>query len=219
MISATHLTRIVADRVLLDDINLDVARGESIGLRGRQLDEPKTLLRILATLIRPTKGLLTVDGVDVQRHLSAVRRQIAYVDGTTVLAAGLTAAEYIWMIARARAVRVGPETSDLLVRAGIGEHQHIEHLPPPHRRALSVIAAIAVRPAILLLEDPLADVDPRTRADLAAAVAAARARGTVVVATSSDDELTAVCGRVVTFNGARLQSGLEPVAIGPTCTP
>src|SRR5437870_8826159 len=74
MIAATHLTRRFGSRVAVDDVSFEIGRGEIVALLGPNGAGKTTTLRMLAGLIAPTRGAVTIDGVELTRATGASLR-------------------------------------------------------------------------------------------------------------------------------------------------
>src|SRR5438874_130779 len=102
MIRASRLTKHYGATPALLDVDLDVGRGDSVGLVGPNGSGRTTLLRMIATRVRPTSGSIEIDGVDAVRHGYRLRPRLAYVGGDLVGADGLLAGEYVHLVLTAR---------------------------------------------------------------------------------------------------------------------
>ena len=211
MISLTRVTQSFGGGTVLNDMTLQVARGECVRITGSPRSGRTTLLRVIATLIRPTSGSLSVDGIDAMRDPVAARRKVVLVSPDIVTGTRLRVDEYLWFVARARARSASDrhvgETCD---RCGLAGGTDVDHLSPDGRAALAVACAVLVSPDILLLDNVLGAVpDAARREQLADALRAFRARGaTMVVASNGPDELSAMSSRIVTLERGQLHEGL-----------
>lgn len=209
MISASHVTKVIGGREVLRDVSLQVGRGECVRLRGDREGGRTTLLRILAAMVRPTSGVIAVDGVEVSHDPIAARRRVAYVDGELPCASRFTVGEYVGMVARARGVVVPPNAAGLLTRAGVSHVADVDRLAAAERTAVAVAAALVGRPDVLLLENVPADASASVRQALAASISDARTSGlAIVVAVDEIEELLCLCGRVITLDGGHVHRGL-----------
>jgi ABC-type multidrug transport system ATPase subunit len=169
------------------------------------------LLRLVATLVRPTSGIISIDGIDAVRLPLAARRKIAYVRGDLIPAERLRVDEYLWFVARAR----GGESSRRRIAAmgelcGLTLSTALDRLPDDGRAALAIAAALIAGADVLLLDDPLAGIlDPVRRERLAEALRAARAQGTTMLVAGRPDELSAMSSRIVTLEHGQMREGLS----------
>jgi ABC-2 type transport system ATP-binding protein len=202
--------------VALDGIDVDVARGEAVGLMGANGAGKSTLLRILAGLIVPTAGTVNVCGLDASRGGSALARKVGYVAADERgLSHYLSAREQLaWLASlhgyrRAEALRV---VGALVEQMGMTPYadRPLRELSTGMRRRASLARGLLGAPEVLLLDEPTRGVDPAGSMALHEHLRAALRRGcAIVIATHDRDEARSVCARVAVLDEARLLA-LEP---------
>ena len=197
----------------LRSINLNVERGEIFGLVGPNGAGKTTLLRILATLLLPTEGTARINGADVVRESSRVKRAIALVAGDDrgfywrlsglenldffAGLLGFTAAE-----ARRRAVDA-LERLDLLPMA----REPVGRYSTGMRQRLAIARALLGNPPVLLFDEPTRSLDPVASTGfrtLAARLSREEGR-TVIMATHNLDEADAICSRAAILTGGTVR--------------
>jgi ABC-2 type transport system ATP-binding protein len=149
----------------LDDINLEVHRGELFGLLGSNGAGKSTLIKILTTLLAPTTGSAWVDGLDVVGQAQAVRERINMVSGGESSGYGvLTVRENLWLFSQLYGVP-GPEAKrriDRLLEAiGLTEKAdtRISHLSTGLRQKMNFCRGFVTDPRILFLDEPTLGLD------------------------------------------------------------
>lgn len=158
-----------ADRLpILDVPYLSVAAGEQVVIRGRSGCGKTTLLNSIAGLTTIDAGKITLKGVELTRLPEAARdrfraRHIGYVFQTFNLLAGFTALENVLLGMTFTGQRPDrARAADLLDRVGLGHRGH--HKPAAmsvgEQQRTAVARALANRPALLLADEPTANVDP-----------------------------------------------------------
>lgn len=158
-----------ADRLpILDVPHLAVAAGEQVVIRGRSGCGKTTLLNSIAGLTTIDAGKITLKGVELTRLPEAARdrfraRHIGYVFQTFNLLAGFTALENVLLGMTFTGQRPDrARAADLLERVGLGHRGH--HKPAAmsvgEQQRTAVARALANRPALLLADEPTANVDP-----------------------------------------------------------
>lgn len=209
MISARGITREFGAIVALRDVSFDVRPGECVTITGRSGSGRTTLLRILATLVRPTSGTVTIDGLDVVSELLAVRRRLAFADARCAPAIGLTVSEYLRWTLHTRGGAANIEHTrrvrEVLALAGIRSASRVDVLDRAARTLVGQAAALMVRPSVLLFGDPLLPPHGAVRAAWLSCLESHLAEGGVIVAAADEGtELPAVCAREFRLDCGRL---------------
>jgi len=220
MISVRGLDKTYDQSHVLAGVTLDVARGECLGVEGPAGGGKTTLLRILATLVPPTSGVIIVDGLDTVAYLFEIRRRIAFTSAACVPNDRLRVEEYARFIAGTRTGRrkaaPASEIQKALRRAGLAPDARMESLEPGDQMALALTAALVSRPAVLLIDQPFQPLDSARRALFVEWLGEARTSGTtLVMATGDDEDARALCQRVLRFDAGRI---VDHVAVGASDT-
>ena len=152
----------------VDGIDLAVERGQVFGFLGANGSGKTTTIRMLTTLLRPTAGRGYVDGLDVQREASEVRRRI----GVALQEAGLddlqTGRELLALQGRLHGVRRGEITArvdELLAIVDLEDaaDRRIGTYSGGMQRRLDLASALVHRPGIVFLDEPTTGLDPISR--------------------------------------------------------
>jgi ABC-type multidrug transport system ATPase subunit len=210
MISLTRVTKAYGGQNVIDGVTFHVTRGECVRLIGARQSGRTTLLRIIATLVRPTSGSLSIDGVDTARNPVAARRKVVYVSSETLAGSRLRVDEYLRFVARSRGTSSDRRVTETCEQCGLAPAAAVDHLTSDGRATLAVAAALVAAPDIMLLDDAFAAIEvPERRERIADVIRQARASGTtMIVASSGTDELSAMSSRIVTLGRGQLQEGL-----------
>jgi ABC-2 type transport system ATP-binding protein len=188
-IEVQGLVKTFGEVVALDGLDLQVEAGTVFGLLGPNGAGKTTLVRVLATLLEPTAGRAAVLGHDVVAGSLAVRRRIGLAGQFAAVDAELTGRENLEMIARLYRLPRGEarrRADELLQRFDLVEAagRRASTYSGGMRRRLDLAAGLIGRPPVVLLDEPTAGLDPRSRQDLWAAVAELGREGTTVLLTT-----------------------------------
>jgi heme exporter protein A len=162
MIEICDLTKSFGPRKALDGISVSIEAGECVALMGPNGAGKTTLLRILATLSRPTSGVVRIAGLDPRRDGVEVGRRVGFLSHQTLLYDDLTAEQNLRFYARMYDLnRASGRIEELLERVGLGAQQGdlVRALSRGMQQRLAVARAILHRPRVLLLDEPFAGLD------------------------------------------------------------
>lgn len=193
--------------VILDDCALAVGRGLFL-LRGANGSGKSTLLRALAGILHRAAGSVTIAGVDLDREPVEARRRLGYVPELPDLFPYLTPRELLEVVAALRGAPIAGALADLAALGLVGrEDDRLGALSLGQRRKVTLAAAFAGDPEVLLLDEPLSGLDVAALGVLVARLAAARAAGrTLLVSTHDERPLTAICDGVLVLEGGRVRA-------------
>lgn len=155
----------------LDGVDLSVADGEVRGLLGPNGAGKTTLVNVLTTLLTPTAGTATVDGLDVCTQSREVRSRIglagqyAAVDNLLTGRENLEIVGRLYQLPKALAKQRADEALERLSLTEAGDRQ-VRTYSGGMRRRLDLGASLVGRPKVLILDEPTTGLDPRTRIEL-----------------------------------------------------
>ncbi|GIJ76445.1 ABC-2 type transport system ATP-binding protein [Micromonospora phaseoli] len=174
----------------VDGLSLRIPPGQVTGLLGLNGAGKTTTIRILSTLLRPTGGTVSVDGLDVVEHAREVRRRINVISGgERMVYDRLTARENLWYFGQLYDVpraRLRARIDELLDLVGLTEAAQVpvERFSRGMRQRLVIARGLINDPAYLLLDEPTLGLDAPIAHQLRALIAQLAADGVGVLLTS-----------------------------------
>jgi len=226
MISTDGLTKQFNDFTAVDSLALRVRSGEVMALLGPNGAGKTTTVRMLAAILRPTRGRATVAGFDVVRDARAVRQHVGVLTEMPGLYLRMTALPYLdffgqlWgLSARRRAER----SEALLRRFGMWEfrNQRLGEYSKGMKQKLAIIRAMLHDPSVLLLDEPTSAMDPHSAKLVRDAIASLRdERRAIVVCTHNLAEAELLADRIAIIRRGKLVSlgtprELKTLLLGP----
>ena len=210
----THgLTKHFGSTVALDDVDLEVRRGEVFGYLGPNGAGKTTTLRLLLGLIRPTRGTAEVLGIDVA-DVERAHRQLAYVPGDVSLWPKLTGEECLHLFAQLHGSVDTEYRAQLVERFDLDVAKRARAYSKGNRQKVALIAAFASRAELLVMDEPTSGLDPLMEQEFQRCVAEATERGqTLFLSSHLLDEVEELCGRVGILRGGRLVEVAEVEAL------
>ena len=158
---------------VLSNLNLEVARGETLVLLGRSGSGKTTTLKLVNRLVVPSSGEILVNGAPNQLvDVTRLRRGIGYVIQEVGLFPHFTVERNIGLVPRIEGwpePRIRARVDELLELVGLGSElasRYPHQLSGGQRQRVGVARALAADPAILLMDEPFGALDPLTRAEL-----------------------------------------------------
>lgn len=219
-VSFTYSAGTPFERHALRGVNLSIADGEFVGIIGQTGSGKSTLVQLLNGLIKPTQGTVTVGDVtttDKGVQLRALRQEVGLVFqfaehqlfAETVAADVAFGPQNLGLNASEVAARVDEALSTVGLPPEIKERSPFE-LSGGQMRRVAIAGVLAMRPRVLILDEPTAGLDPRGRDEVLARISALqRERGiTVVLVSHSMEDVARLVKRIVVMHeGGILHDG------------
>jgi heme exporter protein A len=209
------LDRRFGERSVLRDVSASVPAGATLAVLGRNGAGKSTLLRILATLLRPHAGEVRVLGEALPRRAFAVRGRLGLLAHDPLLYRDLSARENLGYHARLHGV-ASERIDQVLDAVGMRERadEPVRLLSRGMVQRVAVCRTVLHRPSLLLLDEPLANLDPAATELVAPLIG--RASGATRVLTSHDPQAALVeADLVLGLEGGRAAFVAEPGRIDP----
>ena len=206
-LAASHLTKIIGDRTIVDDVSFDLRPGEVFGFLGPNGAGKTTTIRMLVGLIRPTQGTVTVCGYDVRRQFEDAMRCIGCIVENPDLYRFMTGRENLEHFARM--LRVAPSEIERvaeLVNLAHRLDQRVGTYSIGMRQRLGIAQAMLGDPRVLILDEPANGLDPagiREIRELLRGLAAERAMS-VFVSSHLLAEVELIADRVAIIHKGRI---------------
>ena len=199
------LTKHYGPVVGLEGLNLEVNAGQVLGYLGPNGAGKTTTIRLLLGLIKPTSGRAEIFGMDVQDNKVAVHARVAYVPGEATLWPSLTGSETLHLLARMHG-ETDVAYRDLLVkRFDFDTSRKVRAYSKGNRQKINLIAALASRADLLILDEPTAGLDPLMEQAFRESVLEAKQNAqTVFLSSHVLSEVEALCDRIAILRAGRL---------------
>ncbi len=210
-IHVENLTRRFGDLVAVDHISFEIGQGEIFGLLGPNGAGKTTTLSMLATMLKPSEGNATVNGIDVEKDEDGVRRLIGIVFQYQSLDEELTAWENMDFHGRlyrlptdVRNQRIG----ELLALVELADRKDdiVKTFSGGMRRRLEIARGLLHHPAVQFLDEPTLGLDPQTRNHLWQYIATlSKEKGiTIILTTHYMEEADRLCNRVAIIDHGKI---------------
>ncbi|MDO4888492.1 MAG: ATP-binding cassette domain-containing protein [Actinomycetaceae bacterium] len=198
-------------RAVLHEVSFDVPRRQTIGLLGPNGAGKTTLLRTLTTLMKPRSGEIIAEGrwIDSRQATRDFRRQLGYLPQGFSYDSSFTAHEFVsyalWM-RKVPNADIAAEASKALEQVGLAERANSKmgELSGGMRQRAGIAAAIAAEPALVVLDEPTAGLDPGQRFELRALLGDVAKRSTIILSTHLIEDLAAIADYLVVISDGNI---------------
>jgi ABC-2 type transport system ATP-binding protein len=206
-----NLTRRFNDLIAVDNISFDIEQGEIFGLLGPNGAGKTTTLSMLSTMLPPTSGSATVNGINIEKDPDGVRKSIGIVFQDQSLDEELTAWENMDFHGRLYRIPAGirkQRIDELLKLVELFDRKDdiVKTFSGGMRRRLEIARGLLHHPSVLFLDEPTLGLDPQTRNHLWIYIATlAKENGiTIILTTHYMDEADRLCNRIAIIDHGKI---------------
>jgi ABC-type Fe3+/spermidine/putrescine transport system ATPase subunit len=213
------LHKVLGGRPIVDDLDLDVEKGQMVCLLGPSGCGKTTTLRMIAGFIEPDHGSVTIDGADVTR-LPPERRPTAMVFQNYALWPHMSVFDNIAFGLKLRKMpkaEIARRVEGVLELVGLTHHirSRPTRISGGEQQRVALARALVQEPKVLLLDEPLSNLDAKLRVRVREDIREIQQRLaiTTVFVTHDQDEALSISDRVAVMNGGRIEQYASPVDI------
>lgn len=203
MIHTENLSKQFKSTLAVDRLTLDVSEGEVFGFLGPNGAGKTTTVRMLTSLIGPTSGRATVNGLEVGKDDTAIRRSVGILTETPGMYDNLSAVYNLSIYANLYEVKdVQGQVEKYLRMLGLWERRFDEAgtFSKGMKQKLAIARALLHEPRVLFLDEPTAGLDPESAHLVRDFIAELRKEGrTIFLCTHNLDEADRLCDRIAVF--------------------
>lgn len=213
MIQFINVSKAYKEHNVIENINLEINKGELVVLIGPSGCGKTTILKMINRLIEPSDGQIKINGTDIEaQDPIELRRNIGYVIQQTGLFIHMTVRENIEIIPRLAKIPVSEivdRTVKLMETVGLPEEfldRYPNHLSGGQQQRVGVARAFAMNPDIILMDEPFSALDPLTRSQLQDELVSLQSKlhKTIVFVTHDMDEAVKIADRICILQGGRI---------------
>ncbi len=214
MIETINLCKEYGDLIALNNLNLVIGEGDCFGFIGPNGAGKTTTIKILATLLKPTRGQAMIDGLTVGFENRKIRPRIGYVPDFMGAYEDMVVTEYLEFFAAAYDIHGGQRkrvVNDVLELTDLSYKStaEVNSLSRGMQQRLSVARVLLHDPKVLLMDEPASGLDPRARIEMRELLKELKRMGkTIIISSHILHELAELCNLIgVIERGQLLFSG------------
>ena len=210
MIRLTALTKRYGKFTAVDGIDLEVPRGELFGLLGPNGAGKTTSLRMIVGILRPTSGTVTIGGIDIQARPLEAKAQLGYIPDRPFVYDKLTGGEFLRFCAALYGLQgagVERRIDELMAvfELAAWKSELTETYSHGMRQKLIIAGALVHRPAVIVVDEPMVGLDPKSARLLKDLFRQYVSRGgTVIMSTHTMEIAEAMCDRIAIVHRGKL---------------
>lgn len=201
MLEITSLSKSYRKKVILEDISITIHPGEIIGLVGENGAGKSTFLSILATLMKPTSGAISLNGIDYNNNIKKIRKCIGYVPQDIAIWEDFTVEENMKFFENISWVtKNNNELQELCSKMNLNKWKEpVRTLSGGMKRKLNLAISMIHEPELLLLDEPTVGIDLKSKKEIGLFLKElVRTKKRMIIYTSHDmDEIKTLCDRII----------------------
>jgi ABC-2 type transport system ATP-binding protein len=211
---AEDLTKFYGTQRGIENLDLEVKTGEVMGFLGPNGAGKTTTIRLLLDFLRPTRGHVTILGLDPRRDKASLHRQIGYLPGELAFPGRETAKELLRFFGEARGGVAWSAVTQLAERLDLDLSRPVRAMSKGNKQKVGLVQAFMHAPALLILDEPTSGLDPKARALLKARLQQARSAGRTIFFTSHAlADVDELCDEMAVLHDGDLRFSGTPAAL------
>jgi ABC-2 type transport system ATP-binding protein len=216
LINAKNLKKSFGDFIAVNNIDLDVARGEVVGFLGPNGAGKSTTMKILTGFLEPDEGEILINGINLKSEPLKAKQSIGYLPEGAPSYSDMEVSEFLSFVGRMRgldnSVLLETRLSDMAEQINLKEvwHKPIETLSKGFKRRVGIAQALIHDPDILILDEPTDGLDPNQKYEMRNLIKKISSNKAIVISTHILEEVEAVCSRTVIIANGQLLANETP---------
>lgn len=203
MIEVTNLIKDYGNFRAVDNVSLQVNRGDILGFLGPNGAGKSTTMKMITGFLTPTAGTAVVGGFDVQKDPIEAKKRIGYLPESAPVYSEMTVIEFLQFLAEVRGFRSKKDKATQVDRA-LGlchlesvRNQSIETLSKGYRQRVGFAQAILHNPPVLIMDEPTDGLDPNQKKEVRNLIKAMSEDKAIIISTHILEEVDALCNRAI----------------------
>lgn len=209
LITVTNLNHYYGSFHAVQDLSLELQRGEILGLLGPNGAGKSTSMRIISGIIAPSSGSVHLNGIDLLQQPEQAKAKLGYLPEQPPLYQDMTVAEFLDFCARIHRVpraQIRSAIEAAMERCGLKgmSGRLIGNLSKGYQQRVGIAQAIIHNPDIIILDEPTSGLDPNQIMEIRTLIRELGDRHGVILSTHILPEVQSICNRVLVLHQGRV---------------
>lgn len=209
MIEIKNLHKKYDDIIVVDDLSLNVSKGEVLGFLGPNGAGKSTTMKMITGFIEPTSGTIKIKDLFVKDFAYEIKKYIGYLPEGAPQYGEMTTNDFLLFIAKIRGIEknsINKSIESVIESLSLHDviNKRIEHLSKGFKRRVGIAQAIIHDPEILIMDEPTDGLDPNQKYDVRELIKKISKNKTIIISTHILEEVEAVCTRAAIIAKGKL---------------
>lgn len=210
ILATRDLTKKYNNKAVVDNLNLEIKRGEIFGLLGPNGAGKSTTMNMICSIVRPTAGSIELLGKDPQKQKKEVMHKIGYIPQELAIHGRLKAWENVELFTSLYGVKgedLKKAVTDSLEYVGLldKKQEFAKNFSGGMKRRLNIACAIGHHPELLIFDEPTVGIDPQSRNFILDKIKESNQKGATIIYTSHYmEEVEAICTRIAIMDNGKI---------------
>lgn len=210
ILKTQDLTKKYQNKVVVDNLNIEIRRGEIFGLLGPNGAGKSTTMNMICSIVKPTAGSIELFGKNPWKHKKEVIHKIGYIPQELAIHGNLKAWENVELFTSLYGIKgsnLKASVEESLKYVGLLERKQefAKNFSGGMKRRLNIACAIGHKPDLLIFDEPTVGIDPQSRNFILEKIKESNENGATVIYTSHYmEEVEAICTRIAIMDNGKI---------------
>jgi len=205
MIEVNHLTKKFGDFYSIQNVHLQIPKGEVFGFLGPNGAGKSTTIRHLMGFLQPTEGSCFINGLNCREASATIQQVVGYLPGEIAFIDKMTGKQFIHFIAKLRGMNDYTHAEELMHFFELDASGLIKKMSKGMKQKVGLVCAFMHHPEIVILDEPTSGLDPLMQTKFIEFILAEKDKGTTIFMSSHMiEEVEKTCDRVAIINAGKI---------------
>ena len=205
MIEVNHLTKKFGDFYSIQNVHIQIPKGEVFGFLGPNGAGKSTTIRHLMGFLQPTEGSCFINGLNCREASATIQQFVGYLPGEIAFIDKMTGKQFIHFIAQLRGMNDYTHAEKLMHFFELDASRLIKKMSKGMKQKVGLVCAFIHHPEIVILDEPTSGLDPLMQTKFIEFILAEKDKGTTIFMSSHMiEEVEKTCDRVAIINAGKI---------------